>query len=191
MVGIPMPRYDSSRRTATSTALRADLAGCHQGCTFCAEPLMNGLKFRYRPVDEVIAKWKTAARAGFPSTMPTSSGRRSGPRRLCAPQGAASSGRPASPRNSPGRPHAGACGPERLHHAEYRLRIDLALHAQERAQACQSAETFAALVEKLHSYGIIVFGLFMFGSTATIRRCSRKPRASTVKATTMPAPIRC
>ena len=26
----------------------------HQGCTFCAEPLMNGLKFRYRPVHEVI-----------------------------------------------------------------------------------------------------------------------------------------
>ncbi|MBV8472535.1 MAG: hypothetical protein JO234_03890, partial [Hyphomicrobiales bacterium] len=23
-------------------------------CTFCAEPLMNGLKFRYRPVDEVM-----------------------------------------------------------------------------------------------------------------------------------------
>jgi hypothetical protein len=28
--------------------------GCHQSCTFCAEPVMNGLKFRYRPVDEVV-----------------------------------------------------------------------------------------------------------------------------------------
>src|SRR6202040_2879875 len=28
--------------------------GCQPLGTFCAEPLMNGLKFRYRPVDEVI-----------------------------------------------------------------------------------------------------------------------------------------
>ncbi len=51
---------DAAVRPAQEAPLRATgtfvqtSRGCHQGCTFCAEPLMNGLKFRYRPVDEVI-----------------------------------------------------------------------------------------------------------------------------------------
>src|SRR6201981_1676518 len=55
MVGMPMPRYDllKKHRYVNRTFVQTS-RGCHQGCTFCAEPLMNGLKFRYRPVDEVI-----------------------------------------------------------------------------------------------------------------------------------------
>ena len=55
MVGVPMPRYDllKKNRYVNRTFVQTS-RGCHQGCTFCAEPLMNGLKFRYRPVDEVI-----------------------------------------------------------------------------------------------------------------------------------------
>jgi hypothetical protein len=55
MVGLPMPRYDliQKNRYVNRTFVQTS-RGCHQGCTFCAEPLMNGLKFRYRPVDEVI-----------------------------------------------------------------------------------------------------------------------------------------
>ena len=55
MVGMPMPRYDllKKNRYVNRTFVQTS-RGCHQGCTFCAEPLMNGLKFRYRPVDEVI-----------------------------------------------------------------------------------------------------------------------------------------
>ncbi len=55
MVGMPMPRYDllKKHRYVNKTFVQTS-RGCHQGCTFCAEPLMNGLKFRYRPVDEVI-----------------------------------------------------------------------------------------------------------------------------------------
>jgi radical SAM superfamily enzyme YgiQ (UPF0313 family) len=30
--------------------------GCHHGCLFCAEPTMYGLRFRYRPVEELIAE---------------------------------------------------------------------------------------------------------------------------------------
>ena len=50
-----MPRYDllKKNRYVNCTFVQTS-RGCHQGCTFCAEPLMNGLKFRYRPVDEVI-----------------------------------------------------------------------------------------------------------------------------------------
>ena len=55
MAGMPMPRYDllKKNRYVNRTFVQTS-RGCHQGCTFCAEPLMNGLKFRYRPVDEVI-----------------------------------------------------------------------------------------------------------------------------------------
>ena len=55
MVGMQMPRYDllKKNRYVNKTFVQTS-RGCHQGCTFCAEPLMNGLKFRYRPVDEVI-----------------------------------------------------------------------------------------------------------------------------------------
>jgi radical SAM superfamily enzyme YgiQ (UPF0313 family) len=55
MVGMRMPRYDllKKHRYVNRTFVQTS-RGCHQGCTFCAEPLMNGLKFRYRPVDEVI-----------------------------------------------------------------------------------------------------------------------------------------
>ena len=55
MAGMPMPRYDllKKHRYVNRTFVQTS-RGCHQGCTFCAEPLMNGLKFRYRPVDEVI-----------------------------------------------------------------------------------------------------------------------------------------
>ena len=51
--------------------------GCHQGCTFCAEPLMNGLKFRYRPVDEVIHEMENCGARTISVTMLTSSVRRS------------------------------------------------------------------------------------------------------------------
>jgi radical SAM superfamily enzyme YgiQ (UPF0313 family) len=55
MSGMPMPRYDllKKNRYVNRTFVQTS-RGCYQGCTFCAEPLMNGLKFRYRPVDEVI-----------------------------------------------------------------------------------------------------------------------------------------
>jgi radical SAM superfamily enzyme YgiQ (UPF0313 family) len=55
MVGMPMPRYDlvKQNRYVNRTFIQTS-RGCHQACTFCAEPLMNGLRFRYRPVDEVM-----------------------------------------------------------------------------------------------------------------------------------------
>src|SRR6187397_3469655 len=57
MTGLSMPRYDllKKHRYVNKTFVQTS-RGCHQGCTFCAEPLMNGLKFRYRPVDEVVGE---------------------------------------------------------------------------------------------------------------------------------------
>ena len=52
-------------------------------------------------------------------------------------------------------------------------------------------ETFAALVEKVHSYGIMVFGLFMFGFDGDDPiRVPARPRGSTSTPTTTPAPTR-
>jgi len=28
--------------------------GCNHGCTFCCEPTMYGLRFRYRPIEDII-----------------------------------------------------------------------------------------------------------------------------------------
>ena len=46
MEGLSMPRYDllKKNRYVNRTFVQTS-RGCHQGCTFCAEPLMNGLKF--------------------------------------------------------------------------------------------------------------------------------------------------
>ena len=78
MVGMPMPRYDllKKNRYVNRTFVQTS-RGCHQGCTFCAEPLMNGLKFRYRPVDEVIHEIENSGRAPSRLMTPTSSARRS------------------------------------------------------------------------------------------------------------------
>ena len=51
-------------------------------------------------------------------------------------------------------------------------------------------ETFAALVEKVHSYGIMVFGLFMFGFDGDDPSVSRRPPGSTSRPATTPAPTR-
>ena len=51
-------------------------------------------------------------------------------------------------------------------------------------------ETFAALVEKVHSYGIMVFGLFMFGFDGDDTSVFDDTVGSTSTPTTTPAPIR-
>ena len=53
MVDMPMPRYDlvKKHRYVNRTFIQTS-RGCHHGCTFCSEPLMNSLRLsRYRPVD--------------------------------------------------------------------------------------------------------------------------------------------
>lgn len=50
-----MPRYDLLKKNRYVNRTFVETShGCHQDCTLCTEPLMDGLKLRYRPVDEVI-----------------------------------------------------------------------------------------------------------------------------------------
>jgi radical SAM superfamily enzyme YgiQ (UPF0313 family) len=166
MTGMPMPRYDllKKNRYVNRTFVQTS-RGCHQGCTFCAEPLMNGLKFRYRPVDEVIREIENCGS------------------RIVSINDADFFGTPERPkevmRALKGRGIQWQAGvTSKLAQDDRMLELaaasgctmlSIGFESISRAtlksvhKHVNRPETFAALVEKLHSYGIMVFGLFMFG----------------------------
>ena len=57
MTNMSLPRYDllKAHRYVNKTYIQTS-RGCHHACAFCAEQMMYGLRFRYRPVDEVICE---------------------------------------------------------------------------------------------------------------------------------------
>jgi len=166
MVGMPMPRYDllKKNRYVNCTFVQTS-RGCHQGCTFCAEPLMNGLKFRYRPVDEVIHEMENCGA------------------RVVSINDADFFGTPDRPkevmRALKGRGLQWQAGvTSKLAQDDRMLELaaesgctmlSIGFESISRAtlksvhKHVNRPETFAALVDKLHSYGIMVFGLFMYG----------------------------
>ena len=166
MAGMPMPRYDllKKNRYVNCTFVQTS-RGCHQGCTFCAEPLMNGLKFRYRPVDEVIHEMENCGS------------------RVVSINDADFFGTPDRPkevmRALKGRGLQWQAGvTSKLAQDDRMLELaaesgctmlSIGFESISRAtlksvhKHVNRPETFAALVDKLHSYGIMVFGLFMYG----------------------------
>lgn len=166
MVGLSAPRYDLLKRNryVNSTFVQTS-RGCHQGCTFCAEPLMNGLKFRYRPVDEVVREMEECGS------------------RIVSINDADFFGTPDRPkevmRALKGRGFQWQAGvTSKLAQDDRMLELaaesgctmlSIGFESISRStlksvhKHVNRPESFAALVEKLHSYGIIVFGLFMFG----------------------------
>jgi radical SAM superfamily enzyme YgiQ (UPF0313 family) len=166
MVGLPMPRYDliQKNRYVNRTFVQTS-RGCHQGCTFCAEPLMNGLKFRYRPVDEVIDEMENCGS------------------RIVSINDADFFGTPERPkevmRALRGRGIQWQAGvTSKLAQDDRMLELaaesgctmlSIGFESISRStlksvhKHVNRPETFAALVEKVHSHGIMVFGLFMFG----------------------------
>ena len=166
MEGMPMPRYDLIKRNRyVNRTFVQTSRGCHQGCTFCAEPLMNGLKFRYRPVDEVIREVENCGS------------------RMISINDADFFGTPERPkevmRALKGRGiHWQAGVTSKLAQDDRMLELaaesgctmlSIGFESISRStlksvhKHVNRPETFAALVEKVHSYGIMVFGLFMFG----------------------------
>ncbi len=166
MAGMPMPRYDllKKNRYVNCTFVQTS-RGCHQGCTFCAEPLMNGLKFRYRPVDEVIHEMENCGS------------------RVVSINDADFFGTPERPkevmRALKGRGLQWQAGVTSKLAQDDRM-LELAAESgctmlsigfesisRETLKSVHKhvnrPETFVALVDKLHSYGIMVFGLFMYG----------------------------
>ena len=166
MENLPMPRYDliKKNRYVNRTFVQTS-RGCHQGCTFCAEPLMNGLKFRYRPVEEVIREVESCGS------------------RMISINDADFFGTPERPkevmRALKGRGiHWQAGVTSKLAQDDRMLELAaesgctlLSIGFESITRSTLTSvhkhvnrpETFVSLVEKVHSYGIMVFGLFMFG----------------------------
>jgi radical SAM superfamily enzyme YgiQ (UPF0313 family) len=161
-----MPRYDllKKHRYVNRTFVQTS-RGCHQGCTFCAEPLMNGLKFRYRPVDEVIHEMENCGSRTISINDADFFGTPERPKEVMR----ALKGRGI---------HWQAGVTSKLAQDDRMLELaaesgctmlSIGFESISRAtlksvhKHVNRPETFAALVEKVHSYGIMVFGLFMFG----------------------------
>jgi radical SAM superfamily enzyme YgiQ (UPF0313 family) len=166
MVGMPMPRYDLLKRNRyVNRTFVQTSRGCHQGCTFCAEPLMNGLKFRYRPVDEVVAEMENCGE------------------RVISINDADFFGTPERPKEVmkalKGRGLQWQAGvTSKLAQDDYMLELAaesgctmLSIGFESISRATLTSvhkyvnrpESFVSLVEKVHAHGIMVFGLFMFG----------------------------
>ena len=166
MVGVPMPRYDlvKKNRYVNRTFVQTS-RGCHQGCTFCAEPLMNGLKFRYRPVDEVIREIENCGQRTISLNDADFFGTEERPKEVMrALRGrgirwqAAATSKLAQKDEMLELAAESGC---------YMLSIGFESISRDTLKSVHKyvnrPEQFAALVEKIHSYGIMVFGLFMFG----------------------------
>jgi radical SAM superfamily enzyme YgiQ (UPF0313 family) len=166
MVGVAMPRYDllKKHRYVNRTFVQTS-RGCHQGCTFCAEPLMNGLKFRYRPVDEVVREIDNCGSRIISINDADFFGTADRPKEVM--------------RALIGRGVQWQAGvTSKLAQDDRMLELAaksgctlLSIGFESITRSTLTSvhkhvnrpETFASLVEKVHSYGIMVFGLFMFG----------------------------
>ncbi len=166
MVGMAMPRYDllKKNRYVNKTFVQTS-RGCHTGCTFCAEPLMNGLKFRYRPVDEVMAEMENCGSRTISINDADFFGTPERPKEVM--------------RAMKGRGFHWQAGVTSKLAEDYRM-LELAAESgctmlsigfeSINSETLKSVhkmvnhpDHYAALVEKIHSWGISVFGLFMFG----------------------------
>jgi radical SAM superfamily enzyme YgiQ (UPF0313 family) len=166
MVGVAMPRYDllKKHRYVNRTFVQTS-RGCHQGCTFCAEPLMNGLKFRYRPVNEVVREIDNCGSRIISINDADFFGTADRPKEVM--------------RALIGRGVQWQAGvTSKLAQDDRMLELAarsgctlLSIGFESITRSTLTSvhkhvnrpETFASLVEKVHSYGIMVFGLFMFG----------------------------
>ncbi len=166
MVGLNMPRYDllKKHRYVNKTFVQTS-RGCHQGCTFCAEPLMNGLRFRYRPVDEVIREMENCGARTISINDADFFGTPERPKEVMR----ALKGR--GIKWQAGVTSKLAQDDEMLELAAESgctlLSIGFESISRDTLKSVHKhvnrPEQFAVLVEKVHSYGIMVFGLFMFG----------------------------
>lgn len=166
MQSMPMPRYDlvKSHRYVNKTFVQTS-RGCHQACTFCAEPLMNGLKFRHRPIPEVIAEMEACGQKTVSINDADFFGTREHPKALMT----ALRGR--GIRWQAGVTSKLAGDDELLELAAESgctmMSIGFESISRETLKSVHKTvnrpEDYARLLEKIHSYGIMVFGLFMFG----------------------------
>jgi radical SAM superfamily enzyme YgiQ (UPF0313 family) len=166
MAGMPKPRQRllKSERYINKGFVQTS-RGCHHGCTFCAEPTMYGLRFRYRPIEDIIAEIEhieervillnDADFFGTPSraieVMKAFKGRG-------LKWQAAVNSRDANDERLLELAAESGC---------FMLSIgfeSISKQTLRNVHKCQNnPESYRGLVDKLHRYGIMVLGLFMFG----------------------------
>jgi radical SAM superfamily enzyme YgiQ (UPF0313 family) len=166
MDGLPMPRYDLIKRNRyVNRTFVQTSRGCRQGCTFCAEPLMNGLKVRYRPLEEVIREVESCGSRTISINDADFFGTPERPKEIMR----ALKGRGVSWQAGANSKLAQDDRMLELAAASGCTMLSIGFESISRDtlksvhKQVNRPETFAALVEKVHSYGIMVFGLFMFG----------------------------
>jgi radical SAM superfamily enzyme YgiQ (UPF0313 family) len=163
---LPLPRYDlmKSDRYITRNFVQTS-RGCHHGCTFCAEHLMNGLRFRFRPIREVLREIDESGSrviAMNDADFFGSSNRAADLMQALKTRDI---------RWQAGVDSRKACDEDLLELAAesgcYMLSIGFesisrkSLHSVHKLQ--NNPEKYRRMVQKIQSYGILVFGLFMFG----------------------------
>ncbi|TRX02565.1 B12-binding domain-containing radical SAM protein [Candidatus Methylobacter oryzae] len=166
MINMPKPRQKllKSNRYINKGFVQTS-RGCHHGCTFCAEPTMYGLRFRYRPIEDIIAEIEHIEERvillndsdffGTPSrameVMKAFKGRG-------LKWQAAVNSRDANDERLLELAAESGC---------FMLSIgfeSISKQTLRNVHKCQNnPESYRELVEKLHRYGIMVLGLFMFG----------------------------
>lgn len=166
MQTLPAPRIDLIKRNRyfNRTFIQTS-RGCPTGCTFCAEHLMYGMKYRFRPLDDVIREiGECRDRTIAINDVDVFSTRKRTKELFTALkplnikwQGAASC-RLVDDDELLSRAAESGCfmlsiGFESISKGNL-------MNAHKRAN---DPEKYARLIEKIHSYGIMVFGLFMFG----------------------------
>jgi radical SAM superfamily enzyme YgiQ (UPF0313 family) len=166
MVDMPLPRYDlmKTNRYVNTTYIQTS-RGCHHACAFCAEHVMYGLKFRYRPVEEVMREID----ASGARTISLNDADFFGTPKRAAELMRALKGR--GIRWQAGVNTREAHSDELLKLAAesgcYMLSLGFESISRETLRNVHkfqnSPDKYKELVEKIQSYGILVFGLFMFG----------------------------
>jgi radical SAM superfamily enzyme YgiQ (UPF0313 family) len=166
MADMAIPRYDliAPKRYVNRTFIQTS-RGCHHACTFCAEQLMYGLRFRYRPVAEVMREIEVAGQRNIALNDADFFG--TSERALEIMQALKGKGL-----SWQAGVNSGAAFDDRLLEAAAESGCNmlaigfesLSRETLRKAHKYQNTpERYRALVEKLHSHGILVFGLFMFG----------------------------
>ncbi|WP_051183041.1 B12-binding domain-containing radical SAM protein [Desulfocurvibacter africanus] len=166
MGDMPMLRYDlvKSNRYVNHAFIQT-ARGCKQGCTFCAESLMNGQRVRPRPIDDVLREIDACGQRRIALNDADFFGSREHPKKLMN----ALRGR--GVRWQAGVTSRRAGDDEMLALAAesgcYMMRIGFESISPRTLKSVNKGinqpESYARLVEKIHSHGIMVFGLSMFG----------------------------
>lgn len=166
MVGMALPRYDlmKTNRYVNTTYIQTS-RGCHHASAFSAGHVTYGHKFRYRPVEEVIREID----ASGAHTISLNEVDFFGTPKRAVELMRALKGR--GIRWQAGVNTREAHNDELLKLAAesgcYMLSLGFESMSRETLRNVHkfqnSPDTYRALVEKIQSYGILVFGLFMFG----------------------------